>query len=93
MVLLIAQSIRRFLKKGLVLLNICQKRNNLDNKEVMLIFNKKFSVAPITTHINLNDVQKNISKDKIIKKILTISSFFNSKFKKSKNRCFGLKSS
>ena len=43
----------------------------------MLIFNKKLSVAPITTHINLDRVQKNISKDKIIKKkILTIKSFF-----------------
>ena len=59
----------------------------------MLIFNKKFSVAPITTHINLNDVQKNISKEKIVKKALTINSFFNSKFKKSKDRCFRLKSS
>ena len=40
------------------------KRNNLDNKEVMLIFNKKLSVYSITTHINLDSVQKNISKDK-----------------------------
>ena len=59
----------------------------------MLIFNKKLSVAPITTHINLDSVQKNISKDKIIKKILTIKSFFYTNFKKKgKNRCFGLKS-
>lgn len=48
----------------------------------MLIFNKEFSVAPITTHINLKDVQKKISKDKIVKKALTINNFFKKKFKK-----------
>tara|TARA_B100001989_G_C24525879_1_gene458628 strand:+ start:417 stop:1361 length:945 start_codon:yes stop_codon:yes gene_type:complete len=73
---------KKIFEKRIGVTEYLSKRNNLNNREVMLIFNKKFSVAPITTHINLNDVQKNISREKIVKKALTISSFFNSKFKK-----------
>ena len=42
----------------------------------MLIFNKELSVSPITTHIPIKYVAKNISKKKIIKNILTINNFF-----------------
>ena len=73
---------KKIFEKRIGVTEYLSKRNNLDNKEVMLIFNKKLSVAPITTHINLDSVQKNISKDKIIKKILTIKSFFYTNFKK-----------
>ena len=61
---------KKIFEKRIGVTEYLSKRNNLDNKEVMLIFNKKLSVAPITTHINLDSVQKNISKDKIIKKFL-----------------------
>ena len=73
---------KKIFEKRIGVTEYLSKRNNLDNKEVMLIFNKRLSVAPITTHINLNSVQKNISKDKIIKKVLTIKSFFYTNFKK-----------
>ncbi len=73
---------KKIFEKRIGVTEYLSKRNNLDNKEVMLIFNRKLSVAPITTHINLVSVQKNISKDKIIKKILTIKSFFYTNFKK-----------
>ena len=73
---------KKIFEKRIGVTEYLSKRNNLDNKEVMLIFNRKLSVAPITTHINLDSVQKNISKDKIIKKILTIKSFFYTNFKK-----------
>ena len=73
---------KKIFEKRIGVTEYLSKRNNLDNKEVMLIFNKKLSVAPITTHINLDSVQKNISKDKIIKKILTIKSFFYTNFNK-----------
>ena len=36
------------------------------NSEVMLIKNKKISVSPITTHINLKDVTKKINRKIII---------------------------
>lgn len=54
-----------------------------NNREVMLITNNKFSVSPITTHIKINDVSKNITKRKIINKILTINEWFK-KIKKKK---------
>ena len=42
----------------------------------MLIWNKKLSVCPITTHINLKDVSKTINAAKIVKKIKTINDWY-----------------
>ena len=50
-------------------------------KEVMLIYNKELSVAPITTHIELKKVSKNLSKKKIIEKLITINNFYFKIFK------------
>ena len=44
--------------------------------EVMLIFNKKLSVSPITTHIPINQVAQKIKKQIIINKIMNIDKFF-----------------
>ena len=44
--------------------------------EVMLIYNKKLSVCPITTHIPLKEVSKKIDKNKIVNKIKIINSFY-----------------
>ena len=41
----------------------------------MLIYNKSLSVSPITTHIKLKKVSKNISKKKIINKTTLINNF------------------
>ncbi len=57
------------------------KKLRTSGKETMIIFNKKLSVSPITTHIKLKDVSKNISKNKIINKINVINKFFIKKFK------------
>ena len=46
------------------------------NKTVMLIYNEKISVSPITTHIPLKDVNKKISKNKIIYHVKSINSFY-----------------
>ena len=51
----------------------CKIKNN---KEVMLIKNKKLAVAPITTHINIKKIAKNITKQKIIDKTKTIEKWF-----------------
>ena len=53
------------------------------NSEVMLISNKKFSVSPITTHIDLKEVSKKINSRIIFKKIKTLNSWFK-KYKKIK---------
>ncbi len=47
----------------------------------MLIFNKKLSVTPLTTHIPIKLVSKHIFKQKIIEKILIINDFYKKKFK------------
>ena len=50
-------------------------------KEVMLIYNKELSVAPITTHMKLKDVSRNLSKKKIVDKLITINKFYIKNFK------------
>ncbi len=50
------------------------------NRNAMLIYNKKLSVCPITTHLPLKLVVKNISKKKIIEKITLIDSFYKNYF-------------
>ena len=61
---------------------LASKCNIKNNSEVMLIWNKKFSVSPITTHIDLKDVSKNLKSKIILNKINTINDFFKRIFKK-----------
>ena len=60
---------------------LASKCNIKKNSEVMLIRNNKLSVSPITTHIDIKNVAKNISKKLIITKIRVINNFFKSTFK------------
>jgi len=55
------------------------KKTNTNNF-AMLIYNKNFSVAPITTHLPLKLVSKNITKNLIIKKILLMNNFYKNYF-------------
>ena len=48
-------------KKFLGITEYLSKKTNV-NDEVMLIYNEKLSVSPVTTHIALKHVSKNISK-------------------------------
>ena len=52
---------------------------------VMLIYNQKLSVSPITTHLPLKDVYKNITKLKIINHVKKIDDFFKKHNKKKAN--------
>ena len=47
----------------------------------MLIYNKKLSVCPITTHLPLKSVAKSLNKKLIIEKITLINSFYLKNFK------------
>ncbi len=59
--------------------------------EVMLIANENFSVCPITTHIDIKDVSKNLNREKIIKKVKVINSwFYKQKKRKPKIGILGL---
>ena len=48
----------------------------------MLIYNEKLSVSPITTHIPLKYVAKQISKKKIVNNILKINTYYKEILKK-----------
>ncbi|MDC1096496.1 4-hydroxythreonine-4-phosphate dehydrogenase PdxA [Pelagibacteraceae bacterium] len=52
------------------------KKNKLNKSEVMMIYNKELSVVPITTHIKVRNISKNISKKIIIKKLNTLNNYY-----------------
>jgi 4-hydroxythreonine-4-phosphate dehydrogenase len=56
----------------------CKIKNS---SEVMLLTNKKLSISPITTHVDVKEISKNIKFKVILNKILTIYTWF----KKYKN--------
>ena len=61
---------------------LSSKCNLKDNSEIMLIKGEKISVCPITTHINVNEVSKRLSKKLIWTKITTINHDYKKYFKK-----------
>jgi 4-hydroxythreonine-4-phosphate dehydrogenase len=58
-------------------------KTNEKNNVAMLIYNKQLSVSPLTTHLPLKNVSKNISKTKIINQVKLIKDFYVKKFKKN----------
>ena len=58
------------------------KKTNRNNNVAMLIYNKKLSVSPLTTHLPLKEVHKNISTKIIINHIELIVNFYKKKFNK-----------
>ena len=59
--------------------------------QVMLIYNDKLSVSPLTTHLPLKHVAKNISKEKIINNVKQIKKFYENLLnKKPKIAILGL---
>ena len=58
------------------------KKTKKNNEVVMLIFNNKLAVSPITTHLALKDVHKQISKQKIYLHVKLITEFYKKKFNK-----------
>lgn len=62
---------------------IADKTNNR-NKENMLLFNENFSVLPLTTHIPLKKVYKEISYKKIEKACKNLNNFYLKTIKRKK---------
>ena len=52
------------------------------NKVAMLIYNKKLSVSPLTTHLPLKLVSKTITKKKIVDQVKLIDQFYKTEMKK-----------
>ena len=69
--------------KSLGITEYLAKKTKTSNKPVMLIFNKKLSVSPITTHLALKDVSKNITKKKIFTQVEQIIKFYKKYLKKN----------
>ena len=64
------------------------KKNNIkDSSEVMMIYNQKLAVVPITTHINLRKVAVSINRNLIFKKIITLNNDYRKLFKKKPKIC------
>ena len=73
---------KHFLKKKFLGITEYLKNKTKSSKSTMLIYNKKFSVSPLTTHIPINKVSKNISKQKIVENVNQINNFYLKKIKK-----------
>ena len=65
-----------FKNKNLGVTEFLAKKNNIYNSEVMIIYNKKFSVVPLTTHIKVKEISKLLKKKLIINKIDTLNKFY-----------------
>ena len=77
-------------KKYLGITEYLSKKTKSKNP-VMLIYNEKLSVSPITTHIPLKQVSKNLSKRKIVSNVTNIDKFYKRMFnKKAKFAVLGL---
>ncbi len=74
---------KHFLKHKFLGITEYLAKKNKKNKVVMLIYNKKLSVSPITTHLPLKDVPKNIYKKKIVDHIKLIKQFYKKEFNKN----------
>ena len=65
-----------FLKKRYLGITEYLAKHTKTKDEVMLIYNEKLSVTPLTTHIPIKYVAKKITKNKILKNILNINKFY-----------------
>ena len=73
---------KNFLRKKYLGITEFLAKKTKSKNPVMLIYNDKLSVSPITTHLPIKYVSKNINKSKIVKKVKSINSFFIKNLKK-----------
>jgi 4-hydroxythreonine-4-phosphate dehydrogenase len=71
-----------FKNKYLGVTEYLAEKNNCKNNEVMLIYNKKLSVVPLTTHVEIKNVTNEITFDLIKRKIIILNKFYLRLFKK-----------
>ena len=75
---------KNFLKtKFLGITEYLSDKTLIKKNPAMLIFNKKLSVSPLTTHLPVKDVNKKISIKKILNHVELINAFYQDKFKKT----------
>ena len=64
------------------------KSFKVKDRFAMLIFNKSLAVTPITTHLPINKILKNINKKSIILKTILVDQFYKSNFSKKPRIAF-----
>ena len=69
-------------KKFLGVTEYLQDKAGKNYNPVMLIYNPKISVSPITTHLPIKYVAKKINKKNIISSVIEINKFYKKKLKK-----------
>ena len=67
---------KTFLKNKFLGITEYISKKTSTKKKAMLIYNKKLSVCPVTTHLPINKVAKKINKKIIIEKTILISNFY-----------------
>jgi len=73
----------KLFKKHQGITEYLSKKAGVEGREVMLIYNNKLSVSPLTTHIPIKEINKKISKTKIINKVKIIRDFYKKYFNKN----------
>ena len=69
-----------FKKKHQGITEFLTQKSGKKSNGVMLIYNKKLSVSPITTHIPLTKVSEKLNKSKIIHNVKVINNFYKNIF-------------
>ena len=73
---------KNFNNKYLGVTEYLAAKNRLQDKEVMLIYNKKLAVVPLTTHLEIKKVTNKINGNLIQKKIIILNNTYLKLFKK-----------
>jgi len=75
---------KKFLKKKFPgMTEYFANKTKTTNKQIMLIYNNKLAVSPVTTHIPIKNVVKKISKKKIIFQAKAIHNFYKKYLKRN----------
>ncbi len=82
---------KNFLKKKFPGITEYVAKKTNSKHPVMLIYNKKLAVSPLSTHIPINKVSNFVKKTRIINNVIKINNFYKSKIgKKPKIAILGL---
>ena len=67
---------KMFLKKNYSGITEYLSSKSKSKNEIMLIYNRKLSVSPLTTHIPIKFITKRINKERIFKNVVILKSFY-----------------
>ena len=74
---------KNLLQKNYGVTEFLAEKCKIKNKsEVMMIKSKNFAVCPVTTHLDIKDITKNIKSSLIVNKVKTIHNWFFKSFKR-----------